>query len=343
MVGSITRPIWLIEARRALERGEISRAEVDKLADVAVELTIKEMEETGVDEISDGEQRRTNFFEYLTEAVEGFASHKVALQFSTETYWEPAVVGKLKWNEPVAAKEINFTKKLTNKPIKVPQPPITRLLRFYPNDGVPDYNKEQFIEDAIRLLRDEYRALLDNGAARIQVDLPDITPYSTTQDRKEASRKVSEMISLVNETIKGLPREKLHVHVCFGNHKATHRITGGSFRNLIPDLYELGVSGYLLELANAQHEDDVEIFKEYPPPKGKRIYAGVIDVKTPDVEPVWLVKKRLERIAKFIDSSSLGATTDCGFAPGWYSYVIPRPANFAKLKAMVNGVREFAA
>ena len=119
-------------------------------------------------------------------------------------------------------------------------------------------------------------------------------------------------------------------------------MTGGSFRNLIPELYELRVSGYLLELANAQHEDDVQIFKEFPAPKGKRIYAGVIDVKTPDVEPGWLVKKRLERAAKYIDTSSLGAVADCGFAPGWYSTVIPRRANFQKLATMANAVKEYS-
>jgi methionine synthase II (cobalamin-independent) len=119
-------------------------------------------------------------------------------------------------------------------------------------------------------------------------------------------------------------------------------VTGGSFRNLIPELYELRVSGYLLELANSQHEDDVEIFKEFSVPKGKRVYAGVIDVKTPDVEPSWLVKKRLERASKYIDISSLGVAADCGFAPGWYSTVIPRRANFQKLTTMVNAAREFS-
>jgi len=118
-------------------------------------------------------------------------------------------------------------------------------------------------------LRNEYQALLDAGAARIQLDMPDITPHSSLPDRAEASRKVSEAVALVNETIKGMPEEKLHAHICFGNHKATHRVTGGSFSNLIPELYELHVSGYLLELANAQHEDDVEIFDEYPVPRGK--------------------------------------------------------------------------
>lgn len=342
IVGSITRPVWLIEARKAFSGGEIGKEELDKLSDIAAELTIEELERTGLDEISDGEQRRTNFFEYLTEAVEGYEPHKIPLKFGAETYYEPGVVRKIKWSEPVALRELTFSKKITNKPIKVPQPPITRLLRFYPPEGVSGYSREQYLEDAIELLKFEYGALLDGGAARIQIDFPDITPYSTLPNRTEASRKVSEAVDLVNETIKMFPQEKIHVHVCFGNHKATHRVTGGSFRNLIPELYELHVSGYLLELANAQHEDDVQIFKDFPVPKGKRIYAGVIDVKTPDVEPGWLVKKRLERAAKYIDTSSLGAVADCGFAPGWYSTVIPRRANFQKLATMANAVKEYS-
>jgi len=69
----------------------------------------------------------------------------------------------------------------------------------------------------------------------------------------------------------------------------------------------------------------------------------VIDVKTPDIEPVWLVRKRIERAARHIDLSRLGVTTDCGFAPGWYSYVIPRAANFQKLRVMVRGAEEFSS
>jgi 5-methyltetrahydropteroyltriglutamate--homocysteine methyltransferase len=343
IVGSITRPIWLIKARKAFLAGELGREELDSLSDLAVEFTVKELEKTGLDEISDGEQRRTNFFEFLTEAVEGFEANRTPLRFGAETYYEPGVVKKLELGDPIALKELNFSKKLTNKPLKVPQPPITRLLRFYPLGGVAGYTQDQYLEDAKNLLKSEYKSLLDGGASTVQIDWPDITPYSALSDRTVAASKVKEAVELVNETIQSLPQEKLHVHVCFGNHKATHRVTGGSFRNLIPELYELRVSGYLLELANAQHEDDVEIFRDYPVPRGKRVYAGVVDVKTPDVEPVWLVKKRLERVAKFIDPSMLGATSDCGFAPGWYSYVIPRSANFQKLSAVAKAAKEFSA
>lgn len=343
VVGSITRPIWLIEARKARERGEIGKEELEKLSDIAAELTVRELEKTGIDEISDGEQRRTNFFEYLTESVGGFEANKIPLRFGAETYYEPGVVGRITWNGPVALRELTFSRNVTNKPIKVPQPPITRFLRFYPDGGVSGYSRDQYFEDMVRLLKSEYGALIAGGASSIQIDWPDITPYSTLPSRSAASQKVEEKVDMVNETIKTLPPEKLHVHICFGNHKATHRVTGGSFRNLIPELYDLRVSGYLLELANPQHEDDIEIFKEYPVPKGKRIYAGVVDVKTPDVEPVWLIKKRLERAAKYIDSSSLGATSDCGFAPGWYSYVIPRAVNFQKLAAIAEAVKELSA
>jgi 5-methyltetrahydropteroyltriglutamate--homocysteine methyltransferase len=343
VVGSVTRPVWLIEARKAFDRGELDRNELNRLNDYAAELTIKELEKTGLDEISDGEQRRTNFFEYLTEAVEGFESHRIPLQFGAETYWEPVLTGRIRWQDPAAVKELAFSKKFTDKPVKVALPAITRLLRFYPSEGIPQYSRDRFTEDLIRLLRFEHRSLLDAGVSSIQIDWPDVTPLSSLTDRREASQKLNEYLQLVNETIRDFPSEKLHVHICFGNHKATHRITGGSFKNLFPELYDLKVHGYLLELANPHHEDDVEIFKEYPVPNGKRIYAGLIDVKTPDVEPLWLVRKRLDRVANFIDRSSLGATTDCGFAPGWYSYLIPRPVNFQKLTNLVNVVKEFNA
>ena len=93
-----------------------------------------------------------------------------------------------------------------------------------------------------------------------------------------------------------------------------------------------------MELASARHEDDVQVFKDYP--SKKRIAAGVIDVKTPDVEPVRLVKKRAERLLANVDSSKLLLSTDCGFAPSWDSDRIPRSSCYLKLKSLVLAAQE---
>src|SRR2546422_7606180 len=61
VVGSLPRPRWLIDAIQRHERKELSEGELKESYDDAVKLAIREQELTGVDELSDGEQRRVLF------------------------------------------------------------------------------------------------------------------------------------------------------------------------------------------------------------------------------------------------------------------------------------------
>src|SRR5260370_41682129 len=71
VVGSWTRPDWLIHALRRRQAGEISAAEFDHGADEAVLAAIKYQEDAGVDIVSDGEMRRDNFYSFVGEKLGG--------------------------------------------------------------------------------------------------------------------------------------------------------------------------------------------------------------------------------------------------------------------------------
>src|SRR2546427_12368163 len=72
VVGSLPRPRWLIDAIQKHERKELSEGEMKESYDDAVKLAIREQELTGVDELSDGEQRRVMFLPLLAEGVPSF-------------------------------------------------------------------------------------------------------------------------------------------------------------------------------------------------------------------------------------------------------------------------------
>ena len=65
VVGSRPRPTWLLEA---MKRG---RADLHALQDEATLLAIKYQEDAGVDIVSDGEQRRDNFYSFICHRLEG--------------------------------------------------------------------------------------------------------------------------------------------------------------------------------------------------------------------------------------------------------------------------------
>ena len=70
-VGSWTRSPELLRAQSRKQRGKISAAEFERVADEAVLETLRLQEEAGVDLVTDGEQRRDNFYSFVAEKLDG--------------------------------------------------------------------------------------------------------------------------------------------------------------------------------------------------------------------------------------------------------------------------------
>ena len=71
VVGSMPRPINIARALRDKQKGRITDNEFNTIADNAVIDSIKLQENNGVDIVSDGEQRRDNFYSFITECIDG--------------------------------------------------------------------------------------------------------------------------------------------------------------------------------------------------------------------------------------------------------------------------------
>ena len=70
-VGSWPRPASLIRALKSKNRGELSQEEFETVADGAVLDVLHVQEEAGVDVVTDGEQRRDNFYSFLADRLDG--------------------------------------------------------------------------------------------------------------------------------------------------------------------------------------------------------------------------------------------------------------------------------
>ena len=64
-VGSLLRPVYTQEARQAFREGRATRADLDAVLDRAVREDVQLLEQSGIDVISDGEARRTNWIASL--------------------------------------------------------------------------------------------------------------------------------------------------------------------------------------------------------------------------------------------------------------------------------------
>ena len=71
VVGSWPRPQYLLDALRKRQKGQLSFEEFQNVADKAVLETLRYQDEAGVDIVSDGEQRRDNFYSFVVEKLDG--------------------------------------------------------------------------------------------------------------------------------------------------------------------------------------------------------------------------------------------------------------------------------
>ena len=190
VVGSLPRPGWLIDAIERHERGGVSEGQLAECYDDAVRLAIKEQELTGVDELSDGEQRRFSFLAFVAERLPSFRMIPVKellnrdaekfvheMNLPVEVISNPVIVDRIKRSKPLAVDEVRFALRHTSKRVKAPIiGPYTLLINSW-NRGKSSQvyeSPEDAFGDVARLLREEIMALRDAGASFVQLDEPGI-------------------------------------------------------------------------------------------------------------------------------------------------------------------------
>jgi len=196
VVGSWARPDWLIQALRKRQAGEISSEEFRRIADKAVLQVLKYQEDAGVDIVTDGEQRRDNFYSFVVEKLCGMRLMKLsdlmdyvkdraafeevlrALDVPAFAIKSPIAVDKIRKRNGLSLDEFDFLKKHTLKKIKIPLPGPYMLTRSSWFEGLSDKaypTREDLAKDIVDLLRDEVLSLKEQGVDFIQFDEPTLT------------------------------------------------------------------------------------------------------------------------------------------------------------------------
>jgi 5-methyltetrahydropteroyltriglutamate--homocysteine methyltransferase len=191
VVGSWTRPDWLIHALRRRQAGEISAGEFDLVADEAVLAAIKYQEDAGVDIVSDGEMRRDNFYSFVVEKLGGMRLMKLsqlldymkdragfeeilrALDVPAFAIKSPIAVEKVVERDGIALDEARFLKEHTTRQTKVPIPGPYLLTRSSWFEGLSDKaypTREDLAKDVVKILRREVTRLKELGVDFIQIE-----------------------------------------------------------------------------------------------------------------------------------------------------------------------------
>src|SRR5688572_22817292 len=139
-VGSWPRPRELLRALGKKQRGEMNEREFDEIADRAVLASLHAQEAAGVDLVTDGEQRRDNFYSFVADKLEGVRIMTLAemldiiedkagferilqtLDVPAYSLSNPTCVGKISRRRSLAVDELRFPKKHTDRAVKIPLP-----------------------------------------------------------------------------------------------------------------------------------------------------------------------------------------------------------------------------
>lgn len=325
VIGSHAAPGWLQTVMSAVAAGGYGETDILEVVDDAAALAIADQERAGIDIVSEGEVRRSDFIMGFYRRFDGLRQAPARRRLgpymydSTEVY---ETAGRLSAAGGLGtADELRTALRHTARPVKVAVPgPLTLTNAIRIRDGYRD--RSELAGDLAVIVARELRGLVEAGCRVLQVDEPSYSAYWASP---------ADGVALFNRCVEGVQgRATVCLHVCFGNLRGRPQ-SARSYRDILPALREARADVLLLEFANREMAEAEEVARAELP---QVIGAGVVDVKSFYRERPEDVAQRLTRFLEAgLPPSRLWAVPDCGFweTPRWLAAV--------KLKALADGAR----
>jgi len=325
VVGSYPQPDWLIDRAKlagrlpprvpARELWRVEETWLEEAQDDATVLAVRDMEEAGIDIVTDGEIRRESYSNRFANALEGLDldTPGTALDRTGHPNPVPRVVGPIRRARPVQVRDVEFARGITSRPIRVTVPGPFTMSQQAQNDHYPDLRSLALAyADAVN---EELRELGTAGADIVQIDEPYL--QARPDDAKEYA------LEAIERAFDGVDGTRA-LHTCFGYAAIVHEKPNG-----YPFLAELdSCSADQISIEAAQPRLDPSILEQLP---SKRVILGVLDLSDMDVESAETVADRLRAALRHIDADRLMAAPDCGMK------YLPREVARGKLRALADG------
>jgi 5-methyltetrahydropteroyltriglutamate--homocysteine methyltransferase len=368
--GSLPRPRDLTRLYSMRARGEVvDEGEVARAGREAVRTIVARQHAAGIDVGNNGEQQRDSFFLYLKARLSGLGgSWERPSRADVDRYPEfkrvwaeqhasrtqvsslgglPKAIGEVNYLDDGAINDEcrHFKAVLDDNPgafvepfMSAPSPGIVAMaVRNEHYDTLGAY-----LDALGTALKVEYEAIVRHGFL-LQIDAPDLAleRHITYKDQPLTAFVgfVEQVVATINKAIEDIPRERVRLHVCWGNSESPHD-SDVPLDDILPALQRANVGGFVLPFANPRHAHEFRCFQKHPLADDQVLVAGVIDSLTNFVEHPEVVADRIERVAAVVgDPTRVLAGTDCGFdtSAGWGR--VAEDVVWAKLASMRDGAR----
>jgi 5-methyltetrahydropteroyltriglutamate--homocysteine methyltransferase len=333
---SVPRYTELLDLLRAQPLDREQKLEVRRWSSL---YAVRLLETAGLDTVYDGEQQRTEMYDWTVSHSLGFERRGSVRAFDNKYYTKAAATGPVSLREPFHNEEFAYIRSVAQAQLKVPATGAYTIADWsfdehYQRDGdlardarerhaARRSARRQFVLDVARnIIRPNVQALIDLGARWIQVDEPGA---STEPDELEL------FVESFNASVEGLDAT-FSTHLCFSDY------------NLFFPAIEAMTACRQFAVGFA-NDDGVELGTTPERRPGYRVIAkfrdlpyrpilglGVVDIHTDFVESPELVRDRiLYAVDVFGDPARIHVTPDCGLRTRSWDVA------FAKLRNMVAG------
>ena len=362
-VGSLPRAASLTDLLIRQEAGEtIDTASLAREVETATAHVIGKQVEAGVDVGNDGEQSRVGFQTYVPRCLCGFGGESKRPPARDQLEF-PSYVRQTAMRFPHTARAMNAPAALSDvryvdsTPINEDAARLKRMggrfsecFMTAPSPGIvattmlnQHYDShEAYLMALAKALSNEYRAIHDAGLI-LQIDAPDLAMerhrFFNGLTDAEFLRQLELHIASINLGIQGIPRDRIRLHVCWGNNDGPH-IYDIAMAAILPELYHANVGALSIEFANPRHQHEYDALRANPLPAHMLLMPGVLDTTTNFVEHPELVARRLEEAVSVVgDRERVIAGTDCGFGTFAGREYVAEEIVWVKLAAAAEGAR----
>ncbi|MFZ1047983.1 MAG: cobalamin-independent methionine synthase II family protein [Pseudolabrys sp.] len=361
-VGSLPRNEKLSDLLVRQEAGEAFDAkEMTTEMDTAVHHVVEKQLAAGIDIGNDGEQQRVGFQTYVPQRMSGFAG--ISKRRRGREFEEfPQLVASLMRRFPHVSKQQNAPecqaelKYLDIKPIekeiarfkKISDGKFAEQFMTAPSPGIISStmldafygSQDKYLTAISREMKNEYHAIHKAGLL-LQIDAPDLAMDRTMmyRDLTDAQfvKAVERHVQAINDGIDGIPRDRVRLHVCYGNWEGPH-IHDVPLATILPALYQAKVGALSIEFSNPRHAHEYDTLKKHPIPKDMLLIPGVVETTSNFVEHPEVVARRIEDAVHAVgDRERVVASTDCGFGTFTNREWVIEPAVWLKLAAIRQG------
>jgi 5-methyltetrahydropteroyltriglutamate--homocysteine methyltransferase len=360
----LERPAKLTELMSADPRGRPDDPAFAQLLRDSVARVAREQADLGIDVICDAEFGKINWSSYLGGRLAGLErvgtrDHAMHLRGSydrsefAEFYaWASSKNGTLYYSSPGDTSHWACTGRVSYVGQTALDQDIRALLTalehvdvteaFMPSPGPGSVRWENRYYDTDHdylfaiadALHEEYQAIVDAGLL-LQVDDPCIATLWDEMlpnvDERSYYEACEPQIEALNHALRGIPRDRVRYHVCWGSWHGPHS-TDVPLKTVLPLLRRIHVGAFVVEAANARHEHEAEVWAELE--DDRVVIPGVVSHATDVVEHPELVAQRIARIARVVGRERVIAGTDCGLG-----YRVHPQIASAKLRALADGAR----